>query len=77
MNDSSGFRGCEQNNLIIHFYYAIGGDLSFECFSRARQNLIVIISQTDLKEKYAFQETVKEMLRHEETQNAKKTDGIN
>ena len=67
--ESSGFRGCEQNNLIIHFDYTgygYTGYTIFECFSRARQNLIVIISQTELKENSAFQNAINEMLRHEE-----------
>ena len=63
--DSSGFRGCEQNNLILHIDDASGGAFVFEGFSRARQNLIVIISQTELKRNYPFQNTIKEMLTHE------------
>ena len=64
--DSSGFRGCEQNNLVVHFDYAIGGTLAFECFSRARQNLFVIISKTQLEQNETLANAIKEMLRHEE-----------
>ena len=63
---TSGYRGCEQNNLIIHFDYAYSGTPSFECFSRARQNLIVIISKSILEENHTFQNTIKEILTHDQ-----------
>ena len=62
-DDSSGFRGCEQNNLIIHFDDAISYTY-YECFSRARQNLIVIIGKSYL-EGY-LEDPIKEILTHEE-----------
>ena len=61
-----GFRGCEQNNLIFHFHDAYD-DTIFECFSRARENLMVIIDKTSLEKHKAlsFNNTIKEMLRHD------------
>ena len=62
--DSSGFRGCEQNNLIIHFDYTYGYNPCFECFSRARQNLIVMIGKTYLERNRTLPNTIKEILTH-------------
>ena len=65
-DDSSGFRGCEQNNLIIHFDDAYSDPPLFECFSRARQNLIVIIGKSYLEIGWTFQNTIKEILTHDQ-----------
>ena len=64
--DSSGFRGCEQNNLIIHIGDAFGSTPHLEWFSRARQNLILIISRTQLRRNDPFQYTIKEILTHDQ-----------
>ena len=67
LNDSSGFRGCEQDNLIIHFDYVLNDAPYFERFSRARQNLIGILEETTLLfVDYPFPSTMNEMLKHEE-----------
>ena len=56
-NDSCGFRGCKQDNLIFEVVYALIDTRFFECFSKVRQNLIVKISQTKLEEHLDFLNT--------------------
>ena len=64
----SAFRGCEQDNIILH--PALGSyDAVFECFSRARQNSMVILNKQDLRGVWALPRTFKELLRHEEICN--------
>ena len=58
--ETSGYRGCEQDNLIIHFDYLLSDARVFECISRARKTLTVILSKTRLQG-----QTIKEMIRHE------------
>ena len=66
--DTSAYRGCEQNNLIVHFWFTVLKDATwfFECFSRVRQNLIVIIDKHYLKSDFAFPNTIREILRHDQ-----------
>ena len=64
---SYGFRGCEQDNIVLHFSdCSNSGYLAYELFSRARKNLIVILSKKYLEEDDPFSKTIKEILRHEE-----------
>ena len=56
-NDSCGFRGCEQDNLIFEVVYALNDTSFFEYFSKVRQNLIVKISQTKLERRLDFLNT--------------------
>ena len=56
-NDSCGFRGCKQDNLIFEVVYVLNDTTFFECFSKVRQNLIVKISQTKLERHLDFLNT--------------------
>ena len=60
--NSSGFRGCEQNNLIFHILDGYASPIFMECFSRARETLMVILS----KEENYFSNTIKEILTHDQ-----------
>ena len=56
-NDSCGFRGCKQDNLIFEIVYVHNDTSLFERFSKVRQNLIVKISQTKLERHLDFLNT--------------------
>ena len=66
-SNSSGFRGCEQDNIILHFDALYAHYPIFECFARARKILIVILSKTVLEGDHPFQKAIKETMKHEET----------
>ena len=56
-NDSCGFRGCKQDNLIFEIVYVHNDTSILERFSKVRQNLIVKISQTKLERHLDFLNT--------------------
>ena len=64
---SSGFSGCEDDVLFIHFTLTTNlNDLSFEMFSRARRRLLLLVDEDTLNFDYHFQKTLKELMKHEE-----------
>ena len=65
-SNSSGFRGCEQNNIILHFDELFDHYPVFECFSRARQNLIIVVSKRVLEGDHPVPKAIKEILKHED-----------
>ena len=66
LDSSSGYRGCEQDNLIIHFDDVLIDSIFFESFSRARKSLIVISSKSGLEIDNPFRKTIRGLLKHEE-----------
>ena len=69
--NTSGYRGCEQDTLIIHLKDLYSNHRSFETLSRARKNMIMIVDKRSLENKRSppglFHKTIKEILKHHET----------
>ena len=72
---SSGFSGCEDDVLFIHFpavnYY---NKLSFEMFSRARRKLLLLMDDSfdfESNKDLTFYKTLAELIEHEENCNNK------
>ena len=62
-NDTSGFRGAEEENIIFHFNFITLDPPIFERFSRARKNLTVILSKPIRK--CVQYNLIDELLRHD------------
>ena len=60
-------KGCEKDNLIIHYSGLFDAKNQIEYISRARKRLILIIDSKDLDYEQTFFKVLKELRNHSET----------
>ena len=60
-------KGCEKDNLVLHYSGLFGYNDQFELISRARKRLILIMDFKDLESEFTFCKAMKELRNHSET----------